>query len=101
MVILPLQESAPFCHPMAPLAPPNSPSCATENWGDNWGIFSASSYHGGGINALMGDGSVRFVSDAIGTGNLSSAEPSSGAMSPYGVWGAIGTKGRTEVSSEL
>jgi hypothetical protein len=49
----------------------------------------------------MGDGSVRFVSDAIGTGNLSSAEPSSGAMSPYGVWGAIGTKGRTEVSSEL
>lgn len=83
------------------ILPPNSPSCATDNWGDSWGVFSASSNHSGGVNGLMGDGSVRFISDAISTGNLSSAEPASSALSPYGVWGAMGTKSSNEVSSEL
>jgi prepilin-type N-terminal cleavage/methylation domain-containing protein/prepilin-type processing-associated H-X9-DG protein len=70
--------------------PPNSPSCAADNWGDTWGVFSASSYHTGGVNVLLGDGSVRFVTDGVGTGSLGSAEVTTGA-SPYGVWGAAGT----------
>src|SRR5690606_29773220 len=40
------------------ILPPNSPSCANDNWGDQWGVFSASSHHPGGVNVLMADGSV-------------------------------------------
>jgi prepilin-type N-terminal cleavage/methylation domain-containing protein/prepilin-type processing-associated H-X9-DG protein len=71
--------------------PPNSPSCAADNWGDNWGVFSASSFHPGGVHVLLADGSVRFINDTIDTGNLAAA-PGSGGSSPYGVWGALGTK---------
>ena len=51
--------------------PPNAPTCLTDNWGDSWGVFSASSYHPGGVNVLMGDGSVRI--SPVGT--LESAVP--------------------------
>jgi len=71
--------------------PPNSPSCAADNWGDSWGVFSASSYHPGGVNVLMGDASVRFISETISTGTLTSAEVTTG-VSPYGVWGALGSR---------
>jgi prepilin-type N-terminal cleavage/methylation domain-containing protein/prepilin-type processing-associated H-X9-DG protein len=80
------------------ILPPNSPSCANENWGDAWGVFSASSYHTGGVNVLLGDGSVRFVIDAVDTGNLGAAEVTTGA-SPYGVWGAAGTIGAGEATA--
>jgi prepilin-type processing-associated H-X9-DG protein len=75
--------------------PPNSPSC--NNGGDDefWGLYSATSLHPGGVNVAMGDGSVRFISDNINTGNLATAEVSSGP-SPYGVWGALGSKAGTE-----
>lgn len=75
--------------------PPNSPSCANDNWGDTWGLFSASSFHPGGVNVLFGDGAVRFTSNTIDTGNLAAAEVSSGP-SPYGVWGALGSKSGDE-----
>jgi prepilin-type processing-associated H-X9-DG protein len=78
--------------------PPNSPSCAVDNWGDSWGLFSASSFHPGGVNVLMGDGSVHFVSETIDTGNLTAAEVTSGP-SPYGVWGALGSKSGGEAVS--
>ncbi|WP_020470935.1 DUF1559 domain-containing protein [Zavarzinella formosa] len=79
------------------ILPPNSPSCAVENWGDSWGIFSASSFHTGGVNVMLGDGSVRFVTDGVNTGSLTSAEPT-GGVSPYGVWGALGTKAGGETA---
>jgi prepilin-type N-terminal cleavage/methylation domain-containing protein len=78
--------------------PPNSPSCAADNWGDTWGVFSASSYHTAGVNVLSGDGSVRFISDSVNCGNTSSPEVTSGP-SPYGVWGAMGTKSGGEAVS--
>ena len=70
--------------------PPNSPSCRS-NEDYHWGIWSASSYHPGGANGLMTDGSVHFFSETINTGNLSAAQVSSGP-SPYGVWGALGSR---------
>lgn len=71
--------------------PPNAPSCqATSN--GYWGaIYPANSYHSGGVNVGMADGSVRFVSDTIDCGDLSKTSTQCTGASPYGVWGAMGT----------
>jgi len=79
------------------ILPPNGPSCAA---GGNTNADSvnvaatASSTHPGGVHCLMGDGAVRFISANINTGNLASPSPpqASTVPSPYGVWGALGTK---------
>jgi len=79
--------------------PPNSPTCASDNYGDNWGLTSATSYHPNGVNVLMADGSVHFISDSIDAGNSSAPEATSGP-SPYGVWGALGTARGGEAFTE-
>jgi prepilin-type N-terminal cleavage/methylation domain-containing protein/prepilin-type processing-associated H-X9-DG protein len=73
------------------ILPPNSVACtnACAEWGTDQ-IMPPDSYHPGGVNATLGDGSVRFITDTIDTGNLSAPAVSGGA-SPYGVWGALGT----------
>jgi prepilin-type processing-associated H-X9-DG protein len=72
---------------------PNKPSCVNDTNGNadsNGGTLSASSYHTGGVNANFMDGSVRFISDSIDTGNTALPPVMSGP-SPYGVWGALGS----------
>jgi prepilin-type N-terminal cleavage/methylation domain-containing protein/prepilin-type processing-associated H-X9-DG protein len=77
--------------------PPNGPSCseAKGEWGS--GLFPPQSYHPGGVNAAMSDGSVRFISETIDTGNLAAPEPATWGNpvrpneSPYGVWGRLGS----------
>ena len=73
--------------------PPNSPACADGgNWGDSTHlVIPPASRHSGGVNALMGDGRVIFVSDNIDSGNLTLRQPING-QSRYGVWGALGSK---------
>ena len=80
--------------------PPNSPSCndrgnlaGTQMTGSaaGWGIFSASSNHTGGVNASLLDGSVRFITNTIDSGNLNAIVETTSQKSPYGVWGALGT----------
>ncbi|MDR2440178.1 MAG: DUF1559 domain-containing protein, partial [Planctomycetaceae bacterium] len=54
--------------------PPNSPSCTNRNQPTihrGWGVFSVTSYHAGGVNAALLDGSVRFISEGIQCGDLS------------------------------
>ena len=48
--------------------------------------------------ACMADGSVRFISETINTGSLAASEVTSG-KSPYGVWGALGTRDGREPSN--
>ena len=76
------------------------------------GMLTAASRHQGGAHVLMGDGAVKFVTDSIEAGNQSmipygrssSGYDTSGAgkQSPYGLWGALGTKAAKEtVSSDF
>jgi prepilin-type N-terminal cleavage/methylation domain-containing protein len=68
--------------------PPNSPSCTRfdDNPSDDWGIFTPNSHHTGGVQVLMADGGVRFVSNNVDAGNYGSGAPPS-----FGTWGALGT----------
>jgi len=73
--------------------PPNGPAARD----GEYGVFPASSMHPGGVNALMGDGAVRFISDTIDTGNLSATRSHGfSGQSPYGVWGAMGSRSGSE-----
>jgi len=85
--------------------PPNSPSCGEVQNPVNWnhGVLSASSYHPSGVVLAMADASTRFVNNNIDTGDLTKnigsgvdrkANPT---PSPYGVWGAMGSKAGGEV----
>ena len=81
--------------------PPNSPSCSStgaDGEGDHM-MISASSNHSGGVNVVMLDGSVHFVSDTIDCGDLNNYMSGSSATrddkykgpSKHGVWGAMAT----------
>ncbi|MDA9778855.1 DUF1559 domain-containing protein [Rubripirellula sp.] len=96
------------------ILPPNSPSCQIGGGDYNEGVHSAGSRHQGGAHVLMGDGAVVFITDSIEAGNNTlppiergtgsdpgwypGAEP--GAQSPYGLWGALGTRAVKEVIEE-
>lgn len=79
---------------------PNGPSC---HWGGvdgNEHMGTLSSWHPGGGNVCMADGSVQFITENINTGNQAAdsvASPS--GPSDYGVWGALGSRNGGEAVS--
>jgi prepilin-type processing-associated H-X9-DG protein len=84
--------------------PPNSPSC-TSDQGMLDGVISASSAHDGGVHVLFGDGSTAFIADSIESGDPTVAGvhlegrgvSAPGSRSPYGLWGALGSRASKEV----
>ena len=101
---------------MQTILPPNSPNCHLSGGGDyNETIMSAGSRHQGGAHVLMGDGAVVFMTDSVEAGDAS-APPvergsggspgwrgpltAPGAKSPYGLWGALGTRAAGETVEE-
>jgi len=90
----------PFYAGFNTVLPPNSPSCSSGGDDEFWGIYSATSLHVGGVQVLMADGAVRFVSENISSGASTSGELTTGT-SPYGVWGALGTKSGGEVINDF
>jgi prepilin-type processing-associated H-X9-DG protein len=75
------------------ILPPNSPSCAAAGTASQESriIAPPTSFHPGGANVCMLDGSVQFVSETIDCGDLTKGLVQSG-KSPYGVWGALGSR---------
>ena len=100
-------DGAAFFHSFTTILPPNTAVCLIGNprWqatGGHYGpgIWTPTSEHTGGVKCSMADGSVQFVSENIDTGNLGIVAPApTGAAgeSPFGVWGALGTKAGSEV----
>ncbi|MEM1224964.1 MAG: DUF1559 domain-containing protein [Planctomycetota bacterium] len=86
---------------------PNTELCMTGGDGSD-GTLSPSSRHQGGVHVLMGDGAVKFITDSIEAGNSSAGtvwrggagDQSPGSPSPYGLWGALGTRANREVIDE-
>jgi prepilin-type processing-associated H-X9-DG protein len=100
---------------MNTILPPNSEICSDENTGGTAGagregVFPPSSRHQGGVHVLMGDGAVKFITDSIEAGDsrngtvrqagVATPEPSkptiAGSQSPFGLWGALGTRAASE-----
>ncbi len=77
-----------------------SPNSAVCNGQTSTGILTPSSMHKGGVQVALADGSIRFISENINTGNLS-APFVNGQPSPYGVWGALGSRNGGEVVGEF
>jgi prepilin-type processing-associated H-X9-DG protein len=91
-----------FGHPwwggFTTILPPNSPSCCQggRNQSNQPGIYSLSSWHPGGAQVTMVDGSVRFIKETIAAGNYGAGTPPS-----FGPWGALGTIAGGEAVSDF
>jgi prepilin-type N-terminal cleavage/methylation domain-containing protein/prepilin-type processing-associated H-X9-DG protein len=71
-------RGGPYYHVM----PPNKPACATSMaYGTTDSFIGPASFHPGGANLLLMDGSVRFVKESVA----------------LGVWNALGTRAGGEV----
>lgn len=93
------------------IRPPNGDLCL--GGGANGGVGApgnapASSRHQGGAHILMGDGAVIFMTDSVEAGDqrqenvwLNGTGPAvPGSPSPYGLWGALGTRASSETIEE-
>ncbi|MEO1525766.1 MAG: DUF1559 domain-containing protein [Planctomycetota bacterium] len=92
---------------MNTILPPNAELCAWNSWAGE-GMLPPSSQHQGGCHILMSDGAVVFITDSIEAGNSSGGTvhrfgtgvQAPGQKSPFGLWGALGTKANSETIEE-
>ncbi|MCG8653847.1 MAG: DUF1559 domain-containing protein, partial [Pirellulales bacterium] len=90
------------------ILPPNSEVCLRGTHGQD-GIVPPSSRHDGGAHVLMGDGAVIFIANTIEAGDSRAPvifrrdnvlQHGVGQASPYGLWGALGTRDSKETFEE-
>ncbi len=90
------------------ILPPNGPICSRGAGTWQPGNYGPSSRHQGGAHILMGDGAVIFITDSIEAGDKTAGNiwwngtgaRAPGSVSPYGLWGALGTRANKEQISE-
>ena len=101
-------DQRPLYTTMATVLPPNSEVCLGFNHGGHASV-PPSSRHQGGCHILMGDGAVVFMTDSVEAGDPRAPTPyyrnnnnqsGVGAKSPYGLWGALGTRAMGETIEE-
>ncbi|MCC9603855.1 DUF1559 domain-containing protein [Stieleria sp. JC731] len=106
-------DSVPVYTSITTILPPNREVCMGGGGDFDTGVEPPSSRHQGGAHVLMGDGAVVFMTDSVEAGDprhpvvqnhgaTNSAYPGSspGSKSPYGLWGALGTRASNEVVEE-
>ncbi|MBB3210498.1 prepilin-type N-terminal cleavage/methylation domain-containing protein/prepilin-type processing-associated H-X9-DG protein [Rhodopirellula rubra] len=94
---------------MTTILPPNKELCGYDR-GVDLVVLPPSSRHQGGVHVLMGDGAVKFITDSIEAGNSTAPmvhrwgnaanNNQPGAQSPYGLWGALGSRAAKETIDE-
>ncbi|WP_145304793.1 DUF1559 family PulG-like putative transporter [Crateriforma conspicua] len=102
-------DSVPIYTSFTTILPPNREVCIGGSGDFDTGAVSPSSRHPGGVHVVMADGAVKFIADSIDAGDsthpsvrlnsgINSSYPGSspGSPSPYGVWGALGTRASKE-----
>ena len=90
------------------ILPPNDLYCGRHNSNHLSGTAPMSSRHQGGAHILMGDGAVVFMTDSVEAGNRNAGAVwrngtgprAPGSRSPYGLWGALGTRASGETIEE-
>ncbi|MCO8124678.1 DUF1559 domain-containing protein [Stieleria sp. TO1_6] len=104
-------DSVPVYTSITTMLPPNREVCIGGGGDFDTGVLPPSSRHQGGAHVLMGDGAVIFMTDSVEAGdsrhpvvkvnptnNAPGAVP--GSKSPYGLWGALGTRASGETIEE-
>ncbi len=83
------------------ILPPNGELVMPNRSDSAWTVAPPSSYHQGGVQVVMGDGAVKFITDSVDSGNQHAQviwqNNKPGSPSPYGIWGAMGTRNGKEV----
>ena len=101
-------DQRPLYSTIATILPPNSEICLVANHGGH-GACPPSSRHQGGAHVLMGDGAVIFMTDSVEAGDSrapvhyfrnNNNQHGVGQASPYGLWGALGTRASNETIEE-
>ena len=87
-------DGRPYFVGFATLVPPNGPTCQWGGGDGNEHMGTAQSFHPGGANVAMTDGSVHFISETIDAGNqaVDDIDSPGSRKSPWGVWGALGSR---------
>ena len=96
-------DGRPYFVGFATLVGPNGPSC---HWGGvdgNEHMGTMSSRHPGGGHVVMADSSVHFIQQGIDTGvqSVDDVDTPGSRPSPWGVWGAMGSKSGGEPVSDF
>ncbi|QDT02324.1 hypothetical protein K227x_07000 [Rubripirellula lacrimiformis] len=98
-------DGRPVMTSVTTINPPNGVSCSWAGDGSD-AMVTMGSRHPGGAHVLMGDGAIKFITSSIDTGDRSRNTPAwpvntsntpRGSASPYGLWGAMGTRASGEI----